>query len=88
MKKIAFMILAALTLTACSGSTQNAWQKTATDYSRADFKVTLYSGGQVIRTWDLKNTFVNDEDQSGMVYFFDTNGKMVRLTGDVVIEQQ
>lgn len=85
-KRFIALALSAAVLTGC-GSLQNSLDRTNADLKRGDYQVTLYSGGKQVRQWHLTNSYVSSEDGSDGWYFFD-QGKMVRLTGDVVVEQR
>ena len=50
-----------------------------------EFKVEMYSGGQLVREW-ISTGKVNSEDGSDGYYFKDkSTGKLVEVTGDIVI---
>lgn len=52
------------------------------------FNVTLYSGGKEVRKWTSTGK-VATESQSDGWYFTDaSNGKLVRVSGDVVVEEK
>lgn len=50
-----------------------------------DFKIEMYSGGQLVRTW-ISNGKVLSESQSDGYYFTDKEtGKLIEVCGDIVI---
>ena len=48
--------------------------------------ITLYSGGKVVKTWKSAGMVQNEKDSDG--YFFQdaVSGRLVTVSGDVVIE--
>jgi hypothetical protein len=53
----------------------------------SDFNVTLYSGGEAVRKWKSTGEVLAEEQSDGW-YFMDSNtGSLVRVSGDVVVEQ-
>jgi hypothetical protein len=65
-----------------------------TDASRArltgygdEYKVEMYSGGQMVRSWTSSGKVHSEEGSDG--YFFNdkASGKLIEVTGDVVITQ-
>ena len=86
MKKLIASVLILAFLTAC-GSFQNQMGKTAADMRTGDYRVTLYSGGEAVKTWELTDSYVNAGEEGGVWYFFN-GGKLVRISGDVLIEEK
>ena len=65
-----------------------------TDASRAritgygdEYKVEMYSGGQMVRSWTASGKVHSEEGSDG--YFFNdkATGKLIEVAGDVVITQ-
>lgn len=65
-----------------------------TDASRArltgygdEYKVEMYSGGQMVRSWTSSGKVHSEEGSDG--YFFNdkASGKLIEVAGDVVITQ-
>ena len=52
-----------------------------------NYKVQLWSGSQPVKTWHVKNGFVNTEDHTDGWYFMTETG-LVRVSGNVSIEQE
>ena len=87
MKKLIFTIIATLALTGCGASFKNNYGKAVNAYSSGNYTITVWSGGKAVKVYDLKNGFVNTEDRSDG-WFFMYDGKLVRVSGTVTIEQQ
>lgn len=79
-------IFSFLTLTIGCGGVMNSCQRLGANARNASFKVTLYSGGEIVREWDVKGYISSESSTDG--YFFVQNGKVVRITGDIVIEEK
>ena len=81
MKKIIFAAL--LTLMLSTSCTDASWEK-KTNYGN-NFKVDLYSGGQLVRSW-ISSGKVSTEEKSDGYYFKDKDsGKLIEVSGTVVI---
>lgn len=53
----------------------------------SNFRVTLYSGGEVVKEWESIGK-VQTESQSDGWFFMDAKtNKLVRVSGDVAVEQ-
>ena len=78
--------IALIPLTGCSGLKNNL-SKTANALTAGDYKVTVWNGGLPVAEYYVKNSFVNTEVNSDG-YFFFVDGKLVRVTGTITIEQQ
>ena len=76
----------ALLLAGCSAS-MNYYGKIGAGLGAGDYKVTVWSGGEAVAVYNVKNSFVNTEtDTDGWFFFVD--GKLVRVTGTVTVERQ
>lgn len=82
----AILALAFIPFTGCSGLKNNL-NKTANALTAGDYKVTVWDGGLPVAEYFVKNSFVNTEQETDG-YFFFVNGKLVRVSGTVTIEQQ
>jgi len=51
-----------------------------------NYKVTLFSGGRAVKTWELKNILIQTEPSSDG-YWWSNNGKVTRVSGDLLIEE-
>ncbi len=79
------LILALALLTGC-GALQNQVRKLGDGMTTGDYRITLYSGGNPVREWNITNQYVNSEQNTDGYYFY-VNSNLVRVTGDVVIEE-
>ena len=83
---LTFTLIGTLALTGCGGF-KNKWGKAANALSTGNYTITVWSGDKAVRTYEVKNGFVSTEvDSDG--YFFFVDGKLVRVSGTVTIEQQ
>lgn len=85
MKKLILVGCMAALLVGCGGI-GNWMTKVKANTMQGDFRVTLYSGGQPVKQWEVKNGYVSTESQSDG-WYFTYNGKLVRVAGTVSIEQ-
>lgn len=51
-------------------------------------KITLYSGGIAVRTWHSSGVIQNEEHSDGFYFMDDSTGKLIRVSGQIVIEQE
>lgn len=51
-------------------------------------KITLYSGGIAVRTWHSSGVIQNEEHSDGFYFMDDATGKLIRVSGQIVIEQE
>lgn len=80
------VLVSVLALTGC-GAFQNNVGKALEGLSTGNYTVTVWSGGEAVRTYSIVDGYVNSESDSDGWYFF-VKGKMVRASGTVTIEQQ
>jgi hypothetical protein len=80
MKKYTLIVIAALSIISCNDATM------AKMGGYGDkFKVEMYSGGQKVREWISSGKVLSEEKSDGY-YFNDMNtGKLIEVSGDVVI---
>jgi hypothetical protein len=52
-----------------------------------DYKVTLYSGGQAVRTWNTKGEVLSEEKSDGYYFVDKATGKRVEVSGSILIEE-
>lgn len=81
---IAVVLIPTILLTGCT-SFGDSLVRTQTGWTGGDYRVTLYSGGQSIREWQIKNAIVNEEEGSDG-WYFSCGHELVQLSGDVVVE--
>jgi hypothetical protein len=51
-------------------------------------KITLYSGGVAVRVWHSTGYIQNEEKSDGYYFKDDATGKLVSVSGQIVIEQE
>jgi hypothetical protein len=51
-------------------------------------KITLYSGGIAVRVWHSSGSIVNEEHSDGYYFQDDDTHKLIRVSGQIVIEQE
>lgn len=78
------VLFVVLFLTSCGGL-RNSLTKFSSDVVTGDFSVQFYSGGKLIREYQIYQGFVNEEEGSDG-WFFRCRGELVRLSGDVIVE--
>jgi len=83
MKNLKFVIaiLAIVTLGGCTSASRakiGAMSKSHT--------ITLYSGGKAVRTWKSTGIVVSEANSDGYNFQDSVSGKLVTVSGDVVIE--
>lgn len=88
MKKATLVMISAavLFLAGCSAAMNN-YSKTAAGMLSGNYKVTVWSGGQAVAVYHVKDSFVNTEQNSDGWFFF-VDGKLIRVSGTVTVEQQ
>ncbi len=74
-----------IALTGCS-AIENKIGKFVDGATSSDYRITQWSGGVLVKTWEIKSSFVNSEQETDG-YFFYYNGKLVRVSGTVTIEE-
>ncbi len=83
--KLIAVILIAVMLSGCARSCQFVSRNLA-DNTSHEVKITMYSGGDTVYHKHLKSGIINNYENSDGYYFYDNGGKLVELSGDVVIE--
>jgi hypothetical protein len=89
MKKISLLALLSVTsllFTGC-GAFKNNVGRAMDALSTGNYTVTVWSGGRAVKTYSIKNGFVNTEKESDGWFFF-VDDKLVRVSGTVTIEQE
>lgn len=66
---------------------KNEFSKFGASNRSSDYTVTLWSGGVAVKQWVLKDTFISTEEGTDGWYFF-VDGKIIRVSGNVVVEEQ
>ena len=86
MKRFSILVVLCVALSGCS-ATWNHLDKGLKGLSSGDYTVTVYSCGTAVRTYDVKNGFINTEQNSDGYYWIQ-DGKLIRVSGTVIIEQK
>lgn len=73
--------VAVCTVIGCTSAQQSQWGALGSNQ-----RVTLYSGGQVVRVWTSNGKVMSETDSDGYYFTDGATGKLVRVTGDVVVE--
>jgi hypothetical protein len=79
------VVFVLLVMTGC-GAFRNKLSKNLDALGAKDYRVTLYSGGVAVKTYEVTNTFINSQEGSDG-WFFYYKGNLVRISGDVLIEE-
>lgn len=88
MKRFPPCLLAAALLAALSGCSAAERSRFAFANKAYDYKVTLYSGGQAVRTWHTEGAVMSEERSDGYFLVDKATGKIVEVAGTLVIEQE
>lgn len=83
---LALIAIGTLALTGC-GAFKNNLNRSLEALSTGNYTVTVWDGGQAVRRYEVINGFVNSEQHTDG-WFFMHNGKLIRVSGTVTIEQQ
>ena len=88
MKKIILgvLMIASTSLVGCGGGFKNDMTKLGAIYSTGDWRVTVWSGGQPVKVYEVHKGFISTESGSDG-WYFNYNGKLVRVAGTVTIEE-
>ena len=81
-RQVAF-IFTMIALSGCARTCQK-FERNTHDNTPHDVKVTLYSGGKEIRTWEFFGIVNSSKDSDGYFFYYEEN--LVEVSGDVVIE--
>jgi hypothetical protein len=84
-KLLSILLIGSLLLSGC-GALRNSVSKMGDGMSAKDYTVTVYSGGTAVKSYQVKNSFINSEASSDG-WFFYVDGKLVRVSGTVVVEE-
>jgi hypothetical protein len=81
---IGFILL--LVILSCTGCTNAERAKLSSLGGK--HKITLYSGGVAVRVWHSTGYVKNEEHSDGYYFQDDATGRLVTVSGEVVIEQE
>lgn len=90
MKKLSLtLVLLCLALFICTsfmtGCTNATWKNYTT--LGCDFKIELYSGGELVRTWQSNGKVLTEANSDGWLFKDKATGKLVRVAGAVVVTE-
>lgn len=88
MKKILLgaLLLTLTTVVGCGGGFRNDVTKTVAAFTYNSWRVTVWSGGQAVKVYEIRNGYISSE-QGSDGWFFTYNGKLVRVSGTVTVEE-
>jgi len=81
MKK--FLLLTMLVLCGCTSAERAQFGGYGSNYT-----ITVYSGGEAVRTFTSSGKVLTEQESDGWYFSNAENGKLVRVSGTVVIEQK
>lgn len=76
-------LLVLLLLTGCTDA-----QRSQVSSIGSKFKVTLYSDGVAVRSWVSTGKVLTEKDSDGWYFTDSKTHKLVRVSGNVVVEQE
>lgn len=84
MKKQFILILTLLFLTSC---TQRGYQSfnRRFQFTERYYRVSVFSGGKIIKQFNFKG-IINQEENSDGIYWYDTYGELIEVSGDYIVE--
>lgn len=82
-----YLVLISLVLSMFLSSCTSADRAKIFSYG-SHHKITLYSGGVPVRVWHSSGAISNEEKSDGYYFQDDQTGKLVGISGTVVIEQE
>ena len=83
MKKKLAMMMVVLALVGCSSA-----RRAALFSAGSKHKVELYSGGVCVRTWISRGMVSSESQSDGFFFEDDVTGKLIVVSGPVVITQE
>ncbi len=85
MKKIYILLLivGVITLTSCARGCQGLNTSLA-DNHKQHVNIKQYSGGKLVGEWQIYG-IVNDAEGSDGYFFYDNNGELVEISGDITL---
>lgn len=75
-------VVALLAVAGCTDAERASWSA----YGNT-FRVTLYSGGQPVRTWISSGKVLSETSSDGWLFMDSETKRLVRVSGDSVVEQ-
>lgn len=83
MNKILLSLIAIVSLAGCTSA-----DRAKVFALGSKHKITLYSGGVAVRVWHSSGAISNKEHSDGYYFMDDATGKLVSVSGQIVIEQE
>jgi hypothetical protein len=84
MKKLIFLSAVLLSLASCRDATVAQFKSLGSKH-----KVTLYGAdGKVLGTWTATGNVKNESESDGWYFEDGATGKLIEVTGTIIIEQQ
>ena len=80
MKKMLLIFALTLTVVGCKDATRAQFSSLGKRH-----RVEMYSGGQKVREWIATGNISNEEHSDGWYFEDETTGKLVEVTGQLVI---
>lgn len=78
-----YLVLIVVSLSGCARGCQEVKRDTLDNLPKK-YRVTLYSGGNEVRKWEFTGVINSSKSSDG--YYFYADGKLVEVSGDVVIK--
>jgi hypothetical protein len=82
-KALLSSLLSVALLSGCTNAQRAKWSSLGGKH-----KITFYSGGIAVRVWHTSGYVQNEEKSDGYYFQDDATGKLVTISGEVVIEQE
>ena len=82
MLKNSIILVLVLSLAGCT----NAYRAQIGGFG-SNYKVTLYSGGVAVKEWRSTGKVLTEHESDGWYFMDSETGKLIRVSGQVVIEQ-
>ncbi len=80
MKKLLFIAVLAIIISSCTDATKAKF----TNFG-SEFKVEMYSGGVLVKTWISSGKVLSEKGSDGYFFVDKSTNKLVEVSGDVVI---
>ena len=81
-----------ISLSGCSGCNNiwnNNWAVRASQANmKRDYHIQMYSAGKLVGEWNIQDTVIFPEEKIDGWNFKDANGKLIRISGDVIIYER
>jgi hypothetical protein len=81
MKKIFLLLVIGISALSCTDAVK---EKYLANYGNS-FKVEMYSGGKLVREWTSTGKVSTEKESDGYFFKDKSTGKLVEVSGDVVI---